>query len=95
MMYRKKKRMVQDDAPISLEQSSMEDMGYQMGKLTGRRYPYLTIDEQNRQARDDMRSESLPYSTKQWQYIEGWLKGYGEVSTQERTPVTGPVGQVN
>jgi hypothetical protein len=95
MKYRKKQRMVLDDAPISLEQSSMEDMGYQMGKLTGTRYPYLTIDEQNRQARDDMRSESLPYTTKQWQYIEGWLKGYRDVSTLDCTPATGEAGQVN
>lgn len=88
MKYRKKKRMVQNDALISLEQSSMEDMGYQTGKLTGTRYPYLTIDEQNRQARDDMRSESLPPTTQQWQYIEGWLKGYRDVSTLDCTPVT-------
>jgi hypothetical protein len=87
--------MVQDDALISLEQSSMEDMGYRMGKLTGTRYPYLTIDEQNRQARDDMRSENLPYTTKQWEYIEGWLKGYGDVSTLDCTPVTGPASQVS
>jgi len=87
--------MVQYDALISLERSSMEGTGYKMGKLTGTRYPYLTIDEQNRQARDDMRSESLSYTTKQWQYIEGWLKGYADVSTLNSTPVTGPAGQVN
>lgn len=52
---------------------------YIMGKLTGTRYPYLTIDEKNRQARDDMRGESLPFTTVQWRYIKGWLKGYGDV----------------
>ena len=64
---------------FSPESLSVAEAGYQMGKLIGTRYPYLTIDEQNRQARDDMRSESLPYTTKQWQYIQGWLKGYGDV----------------
>jgi hypothetical protein len=58
---------------------TVEDSGYNMGKLIGTRYPYLTIDEQNRQARDDMRNESLPLTTEQWQYIKGWLKGYGDV----------------
>jgi hypothetical protein len=87
--------MVEHDVLISLEQSSMEDTGYKMGKLTGTRYPYLTIDEQNRQARDDMRGESLSYTTKHWQYIEGWLKGYADVSTLDSTPITGSADQVS
>jgi hypothetical protein len=71
--------MVQHDAQFSPEPLSVEDSGYNMGKLIGTRYPYLTIDEQNRQARDDMRNESLPFTSEQWQYIKGWLKGYADV----------------
>ena len=72
--------MSQHDQLPSPEPLSPENIGYEMGKLTGGRYRYLTIDEQNRLARDDMRNEGLSYATTQWQYIKGWLKGYGEVS---------------
>jgi len=77
--------MFQADALSSPESLSPEDSGYKTGKLIGVRYPYLTIDEQNRQARDDMRNEVLPYSTKQWEYVKGWLKGYGEFSASGET----------
>ena len=72
--------MFQPDVLSSPEPLSAEDSGYKTGQLIGVRYPYLTIDEQNRQARDDMRNEGLPYTTKQWEYVKGWLKGYGDVS---------------
>ncbi|MGO8950916.1 MAG: hypothetical protein ACLQUY_25335 [Ktedonobacterales bacterium] len=76
--------MVQHDGLPSPEPLSVEDAGYQKGKLIGTRYPYLTIDEQNRHARDDMRHEGLPYTTTQWQYIKGWLKGYADVGVPNR-----------